>query len=83
VTELAFLEIVVYNYDMARPIKKASLRMDKDIRVPVTAEQKKLIEKAVADEPAGMAAWVREVVLRAAEEKNRAAQAKAQFTPKS
>jgi hypothetical protein len=45
--------------------------MDKDIRVPVTADQKKIIEKAVADEPAGMAAWVRQVVLRAAEEKNR------------
>jgi hypothetical protein len=56
---------------MARPIKKASLRMNKDIRVPVTAEQKKIIEKAVANEPAGMAAWVREVVLKAAEEKIR------------
>jgi hypothetical protein len=56
---------------MGRPIKKAALRMDKDIRVPVTAEQKKIIEKAVANEPAGMAAWVREVVLKAAEEKNK------------
>jgi hypothetical protein len=55
---------------MGRPIKKAALRMDKDIRVPVTSEQKKIIEKAVADEPAGMAAWVRQVVLKAAEEKN-------------
>jgi hypothetical protein len=65
------LENLVYNYDMARPPKKASLRMDKDIRVPVTADQKKIIEKAVADEPAGMAAWVRQVVLKAAEEKNK------------
>lgn len=56
---------------MARPPKKAALRMDKDIRVPVTADQKKIIEKAVADEPAGMAAWVRQVVLKAAEEKNK------------
>jgi hypothetical protein len=56
---------------MARPRKKAGLRMDKDIRVPVTTEQKKIIEKAVANEPAGMAAWVRQVVLKAAEEKNK------------
>ena len=54
---------------MGRPIKKDALRMDKDIRVPVTADQKKIIEKAVANEPAGMAAWVRQVVLKAAEEK--------------
>jgi uncharacterized protein (DUF1778 family) len=63
------LEIVVYNYGMGRPIKKDALRMDKDIRVPVTADQKKIIEKAVANEPQGMAAWVRQVVLKAAEEK--------------
>jgi uncharacterized protein (DUF1778 family) len=54
---------------MGRPTKKDSLRMDKDIRVPVTADQKKIIEKATSNEPAGMAAWVRQVVLKAAEEK--------------
>jgi hypothetical protein len=43
--------------------------MDTDLRIPVTADQKALIMEAVADEPAGLAAWARQVLLRAAEER--------------
>lgn len=54
---------------MARPPKDARLRMDTDLRIPVTAEQKRLITEALSDEPAGMAAWARDVLLTAAKEK--------------
>jgi hypothetical protein len=54
---------------MARPLKNGRLRMDRDIRIPVTSEQKALITEATADEPEGMAAWVRTVVLDAARRK--------------
>ena len=43
--------------------------MDIDIRIPVTADQKRLISEAVADEPAGMAAWARGVLIQAARER--------------
>jgi hypothetical protein len=43
--------------------------MDRDIRIPLTSEQKTLIAEATADEPEGMAAWVRAVVLDAARQK--------------
>lgn len=54
---------------MARPPKASQLRMDADIRIPVTAEQKRLISKAIADEPGGMAAWARVVLIHAARER--------------
>jgi len=54
---------------MARPRKAGRLRMDTDIRIPVTTEQKAIIREATADEPEGMAAWVRTVVLAAARRK--------------
>lgn len=54
---------------MARPPKEPHLRMNIDLRIPVTAEQKQKIMQAVADEPAGFAAWAREVLLRAAAER--------------
>jgi hypothetical protein len=41
--------------------------MSIDLRIPVTAGQKAKIMAAVADEPAGFAAWARGVLLRAAE----------------
>jgi hypothetical protein len=47
--------------------------MNIDLRIPVTADQKRRIMEAVADEPGGFAAWAREVLLRAAEEKINAA----------
>ena len=54
---------------MARPPKQPHLRMSIDLRIPVTAEQKQKIMDAVADEPAGFAAWARQVLLRAAEKR--------------
>jgi hypothetical protein len=47
------------------------MRMDTDIRIPVTAAQKRAISQAVADEPGGLAAWAREILLQAAERKLR------------
>jgi predicted short-subunit dehydrogenase-like oxidoreductase (DUF2520 family) len=40
--------------------------MDTDLRIPVTADQKEIIRQATADEPEGMAAWARAVLLEAA-----------------
>lgn len=54
---------------MARPPKDSRLRMDTDIRIPVTADQKRLIAEAVEDEPGGMAAWARAVLIQAARER--------------
>ena len=54
---------------MGRPPKQESLKLSLDIRIPVTAAQKRLIAEAVSDEPGGMAAWSRQVLLRAAEER--------------
>lgn len=54
---------------MARPPKEPRLRMNTDLRIPVTVEQKQLIAEAIADRPDGLAAWARQVLLRAAEER--------------
>jgi hypothetical protein len=43
--------------------------MDTDLRIPVTSEQKALIAEATRDEPGGMAAWARAVLLQAARRK--------------
>jgi hypothetical protein len=43
--------------------------MSIDLRIPVTAEQKRRIMEAIADEPAGFAAWARQVLLQAAQER--------------
>jgi hypothetical protein len=43
--------------------------MDTDLRIPVTAEQKRMIQEATNDEPEGMAAWARLVLLKAAEDR--------------
>lgn len=40
--------------------------MDTDLRIPLTTEQKQLIADATADEPEGMAAWARALLLHAA-----------------
>ncbi len=53
---------------MARPRKNGRLRMDTDLRIPVTSEQKQLIQEATSEEPEGMAAWARGVLLQAARE---------------
>jgi hypothetical protein len=52
---------------MVRPRKAGRLRMDCDLRIPVTSEQKQLILKATLNEPEGMAAWARAILLRAAQ----------------
>jgi hypothetical protein len=54
---------------MPRPRKYGRLLMNRDLRIPVTSEQKALIDEATRDEPEGMAAWVRAVVLAAAKRK--------------
>lgn len=54
---------------MARPRKNGRLRMDTDLRIPVTTEQKALIVEATSDEPEGMAAWARSVLLDAARQR--------------
>ena len=48
--------------------------MNIDLRIPVTADQKRRIMEAVADEPGGFAAWAREVLLRAAQAKTAVAE---------
>ena len=54
---------------MARPKKDPALRMGTDLRIPLTNDQKELISDAVQDEPQGMAAWARAVLLDAAKRK--------------
>jgi uncharacterized protein (DUF1778 family) len=54
---------------MARPKKDPSLRMDVDLRIPVTPEQKTLIAEAAAADQSDMAAWVRPILLGAAQRK--------------
>ena len=54
---------------MARPPKDGRLRMDTDLRIPLTTEQKALIVEATRDEPEGMAAWARAILLHAASER--------------
>jgi hypothetical protein len=54
---------------MARPRKYGDLRMDTDLRIPLTTEQKAIIDKAAADELGGKAEWARAVLLAAAKRK--------------
>jgi hypothetical protein len=43
--------------------------MNTDLRIPVTLDQKRMILEAISDDPNGMAAWARGVLMRAAEER--------------
>jgi len=54
---------------MARPRKDGRLLMDTDMRIPLTSEQKALIDEATADEPEGKAAWARAILLETARRK--------------
>jgi len=54
---------------MARPPKDPSDRKSVDLRIPVTEEQKKLIADAASADQADVAAWVRPILLMAAEER--------------
>jgi hypothetical protein len=51
---------------MGRPRKYGEQRMDTHLRIPVTDDQKALIDEATADAPGGMADWARGILLRAA-----------------
>jgi uncharacterized protein (DUF1778 family) len=51
---------------MARPLKKPELRMDTDLRIPVTADQKATIQQAAEIAQSDMAAWARQILLNAA-----------------
>jgi hypothetical protein len=53
----------------ARPRKDPKFRMGTDIRIPMTEDQKRLIAQATSDEPDGMAAWARAILLEAATKK--------------
>jgi hypothetical protein len=62
---------VSYNKPMktkrtGRPPKKKAERKDVDLRIPVTADQKALVNKAAALERIDMAAWARPLLLQAA-----------------
>jgi hypothetical protein len=63
------LEKIGHNTAMPRPRKEGRLRMDAYLRIPMTSEQKALVQEATRDEPEGVAAWVRAVVLQAARER--------------
>ena len=54
---------------MPRPRKAGRLRMDTDLRIPLTSEQKELIDEATRDEPEGKAAWARAILLAAAKKR--------------
>ncbi len=56
---------------MARPRKEPSAKMDDVLRIPMTAEQKRLIIEASKANPLGMAAWARDILLKAAEVANK------------
>lgn len=57
---------------MARPKKFGQLRLDTDLRIPLTREQKAVIVEATKGEPEGMAAWARSILLNAAKRKVKA-----------
>lgn len=54
---------------MPRPKKDPALKMSTDIRVPVTMDQKRLIQEAVAADKMELAQWVRGIILAAAQER--------------
>jgi hypothetical protein len=66
---LTFFGFFVYNTRMGRPRKYGDLRMDTDLRIPLTTDQKALIDAATADEAGGKAEWARAVLLAAAKRK--------------
>ena len=51
---------------MARPKKDPAMLMDADLRIPVTALQKRTIAAAASANQADMASWLRPIILDAA-----------------
>jgi hypothetical protein len=64
-----FHDNLYHNIPMARPHKDKQLLMNIQLRIMVTAEQKRLIDEAVALEDGEFAAWARPVLLEAAKRK--------------
>lgn len=54
---------------MGRPRKYGALPVDAILKIPVTSEQRELIQEATAGEPGGMAAWARTLLVAAAKRK--------------
>lgn len=54
---------------MARPPKEPRLRMDVDLRIPLTAEQKQLVAEAANLDQSDVATWVRPIIVQAARER--------------
>jgi len=52
---------------MGRPKKPDHLKMTTDLRIPMTPEQKSIVDAVTCSEPMGMASWVRTVILEAAQ----------------
>jgi uncharacterized protein (DUF1778 family) len=53
---------------MARPPKNPDAVLGKDLRIPVTTDQRELIRKATELTGVDMAAWARPLLVKAAEE---------------
>jgi hypothetical protein len=51
---------------MARPKKKKALLLDKPLRIMMTAEQKRLVERAGLASGQEMSTWARTVILKEA-----------------
>jgi uncharacterized protein (DUF1778 family) len=51
---------------MARPRKEKRLLMSAQVRIPLTEEQKRLIEQAASLEHSDLTAWMRPILLQAA-----------------
>ena len=51
---------------MARPPKDPHLRMNEEIRIPLTADQKAAIKEAADNAGLDMAEWIRPILFRAA-----------------
>lgn len=54
---------------MARPQKERRLLMNARLRIPVTEDQKKLVEEAANLEQLDVTAWIRPIILQAARER--------------
>jgi uncharacterized protein (DUF1778 family) len=57
------------NNGMARPPKDKKLLMRVSVRIPLTEDQKRLIEQAASLDQSDMTAWMRPILLRAAQER--------------
>jgi hypothetical protein len=58
-----------YCFGMARPPKDPAERKDVDVRIPMTAEQKKIIAEAAAADQSDVATWARPLLLGFAQER--------------